>query len=216
MHPELESQIAHIEQLDKLQIGMLKEIFLADQGNMFALDLLAAAATKRSMSLCAGFSTLVRAQNYASAASLLRLQLDSCLRFFAASIVENPHDFVIKVLEGKSIRKMKANDGSLMTDRYLVDRLGKEYEWMPSVYAATSGFIHLSERHFYMTVDTKKIDNQANKISLFIGKNDQNIPDELWIEMATGFIACTDVLFEYLKGWQFTKQNPEMVARRAL
>lgn len=34
-----------------------------------------------------------------------------------------------------------------MTGRCLVDTLGKKYEWMPRVYEATSGFIHLSERH---------------------------------------------------------------------
>ena len=42
---------------------------------------------------------------------------------------------------------------------------------------------------------------------------DEHFSDELWIEMADAFIASTDVLFEYLNGWVFTKQNPELVAR---
>lgn len=204
MYPELERHIAHIEQLDELHLELLKEMLLSDQGKMFGLDILASAVIKRSMSLCSGFSSLVRESNYTSAAALVRLQLDSCLRFYAAFIVENPHELATKILRGTPVRKMKDRNGVFMTDKYLVNKLAEEYEWMPRVYDATSGFLHLSERHIFIVFQSKN----NHKVSLEIGSDDKKIPAELWIEMAMTFLACTDVLFEYLKGWVFTKQKP--------
>lgn len=202
MNPELERHIAHIEGLTDLHLSMLKDTLLADSGKMYMLDILAAATVKRSMSLCSGFSSLVRAQNYTCAASLLRLQLDSCLRFFSAFIVDKPHQLAHEVLQGKPINKMKDKSGMLMTDRYLVETLGKKYVWIPRVYKATSGFIHLSDKHIY-TVLTPSDEN--GHVSLNVGAKDDEIPVELWIELTAGFLASTDALFEYLGGWKHTK-----------
>ncbi|MBK9130520.1 MAG: hypothetical protein IPM20_02585 [Gammaproteobacteria bacterium] len=210
MNEELERSISHIEGLTDLHLSLLMEMLKADGGKMFPLDMLASAAVKRSMSLCSGFASLMRDKNYTCAASLLRLQLDSCLRFFAAFIVENPHDFAYAVFKGTPIRKMKDRNGHLMTDRYLVDSLGKKYEWMPRVYDATSGFIHLSERHIFTAFQAKE---GERNVGLTVGAKDDDIPIELWIELAHGFLAATDALVEYLKGWTFTKQNPDAVKK---
>ncbi len=212
MGSTLESHITKIEGLRELHLTICSEMLKADNGKMFALDILASAVIKRSMSLCFGFSRLMRDKNYTCAAALLRLQLDSCLRFFAAFIVEHPHEFATKVLEGEPIKNLKDTKGCRMTDRYLVDLLGKKYEWMPRVYDATSGFIHLSERHIFTVWQPSA---EENTLSIRIGESDDDISEELWIEMAEGFLACTDALFEYLKGWVFTKINPELVKKLA-
>ena len=211
MHPELDRRISHIEGLKDLHLSVLAEMLKADDGAMYPLDILACATVKRSMAQCSGFALLIRGQNYICAASLLRLQLDSFMRFFAAFIVEKPHDLAQEVLRGTPIRKLKDQNGKFMTDRHLVDTLGKKYEWMPRVYDATSGFIHLSDKHIFSVFQ----DWEGNgKLSLTVGATDEGIPDALWIELADGFLASTDALFEYLKGWTFTKKNPELVKAR--
>lgn len=50
------------------------------------------------------------------------------------------------------------------------------------------------------------------KIGIVIGPTDDHFEDELWIELADAFLASTEALFEYLKGWTFAKQNPRLVA----
>lgn len=207
MHPELERRVCYLEGLTKLHQSVLSDMLMADGGKLFGLDILASAAAKRSMSLCAAFATLVRTKNYVSAASLVRLQLDSCLRFFAAFIVSDPHGLAEEVLKGKPIRKLKDMDGNLMTDRYLVDTLGRKYSWIPRVYEATSGFIHLSDRHIFSVFQDW---DETGKVSLRVSAADDGIPDELWIELTDGFLASTDALFEYLKGWVHTKRNPHL------
>ncbi|MFO1428901.1 MAG: hypothetical protein U1F76_01980 [Candidatus Competibacteraceae bacterium] len=211
MNSVLDERIKHIESLGDLHLKHLMEMMKADGGKIFGLDLLAQAAFKRSMSLCAGFACLVRSKNYLSAATLVRLQLDTCLRFFAAFIVEHPHDFAQSILEGVPVRKLEDRSGKLMTDRYLVETLGKKYDWMPRVYDATSGFVHLSERHIFAVWEP----GAEGKMGIVIGPTDDHVEDALWVELADAFLACTDALFEYLKGWTFTKQNPELVAEVA-
>ncbi len=180
----------------------------ADDGKLFALDILASAVVKRSLSLCAGFSSLVRSANYTSAAALLRLQLDSCLRFYAAFIVEKPHDFASKIMQGMPVRKQKDRTGHLMTDHYLVEKLSEKHEWMPRIYEATSGFIHLSERHIY---STWKPTSNKESVLMVAGSTDDYFDDAQWQDMTFAFLKTTDTLFEYLKGWIFTKEHPEIV-----
>lgn len=210
MSPELEQRIAHIESLKDAHLALAMEMLKADGGTMYSLDMLAAAAIKRSMAQCVGFASLMRDKNYVCAASLLRLQLDSCMRFFAAFIVKEPHEFASQVLHGTPIRKLKDQNGKFMTDKHLVDLLGKKYTWMPRVYESTSGFIHLSQKHIFTVFQDWK---GNGKFSVRIGADDRDIPGELWIELADGFLAATDALFEYLKGWTLTKKHPELASQ---
>jgi hypothetical protein len=63
------------------------------QTALYPLDFLALAVLNRSLCLLSGFATLLDSKNLISAAPLTRLQLDNCLRFFASTLVENPHEF---------------------------------------------------------------------------------------------------------------------------
>jgi hypothetical protein len=180
----------------------------ADGCKLFSLDFLAVAAINRSLSNSAAFTQLVRAQNYLAAASLVRLQLDTFLRFFASYLVNDPHDFATSVLGGAEVRKLKDRSGKPMTDRHLVDSVAAEFPWVPNVYKQTSGFIHLSEKHIFSTIQSVHDDGT---LSMHLGSDPSCFPEAHWIEMAEGFIAATDALFRYLEGWEFTKANPQIV-----
>lgn len=206
----IESRIARIESLESLHICASREMLSADSGKIYPVDLLASAAIKRSLSLCSGFSTMVRSDNYLCAASLLRLQLDSCLRLFSAFLVDRPHEMASMVLKGVAIRKQKDSAGKLMTDQYLVERLSEKYPWVSSVYQNASGFIHLSEKHILSMIESC---DENGSFSMRIGTLDQSIPPFLWQELVEAFLAITDILFEYVSGWVLTKNNPQLVAQ---
>jgi hypothetical protein len=210
VNPELKKRLDHLDGLTDLHLDVCAQMLKADSGKMFPLDILASATIKRSLALIKGFTTLVKIHNYSCAASLLRLQIDSCLRLFAAFIVDKPHDLASNVLKGKAIRNMKDRNGNRMTDRHLVNTLASKYEWLPRVYESTSGFIHLSEKHLFSVFDEVK---GERTVGLRVGADDKNFPPELWIELADGFLAATEALFEYLKGWVFTKENAKLVAK---
>src|ERR1700730_8800825 len=101
---------------------------------IYPLDFLAFAVLNRSVCLASGFVTLIRANNLIAAAPLVRLQLDNNLRFFASSLVDQPHDFAMKVLGGTRIDKMKDRSGKRLRDSYLVELLSSHHPWITLVY----------------------------------------------------------------------------------
>lgn len=211
MQPELEKRLKYLDGLTDAHLNLFGALIQADGGKFFPLDILAAATIKRSLALIQGITSLVRASNYTCAASLLRLQLDSCLRLFAAFIVEKPHDLAHNILKGEPIRRMKDRDGNRMTDKYLVEILATKYDWLQKMYNETSGFIHLSEKHLHLIFDG--VSEEEHTVGMRISADDENVPLESWIELVDGFEAVTNILFEYLTGWVVTKNNPEVVAK---
>ena len=125
-------------------------------GQIEPIDIYAFMVLKRSISLVFGFVEIIRKKNFLCAAPLIRLQIDNLLRFRAAFLVENQSQFVVDVLQEKQVRKLKDRLGKNMTDNYLQDALGSEYSWLKETYQNTSGYIHLSEKHFYNTLRASK------------------------------------------------------------
>jgi hypothetical protein len=208
MASDLDDLLLKIDKTRDRHLDLSKAMLEADGRKFFALDFLAAAVINRSLSNCDAFTQLVRAKNYLAAASLVRLQLDSFLRFYASYLVKDPHEFAASVLGGTAVRKLKDRSGAYMTDRHLVDSVAAEYPWAPSVYKSTSGFIHLSDKHIFSTIQAVRDDGA---LAMRIGLDPSRFPSSLWVEMSEGFIAATEAQFRYLEGWVFSKANPQLI-----
>ncbi len=147
---------------------------------------------------------MIEARNFICAASILRLQLDTALRFAAAWLAPDPHLLAHEVLKGTSIRAQKDRGGHQMTDAYLVSILAKEYPWITNVYKQTSGYIHLSEKHIFNSVIEVGHDG---RFAMKMSPDDVVITDNLYVEAVQAFQAATDVFLRYLEGWVYTKAH---------
>lgn len=211
MTSRLEDLLENIESKKDQYIDLGKRILEADDSKLFKLDFLAVAAINRSLSNCTAFSQLVRANNYLVPASLVRLQLDTFLRFYASWLVNDPHEFAGSVLRGTEIRRLKDQNDKKMTDRHLVDTAASKFPWMPKVYRQASGFIHLSDKHIYSSIESV---HEDRTLSMYISSDLSWIPEARWVEIAEAFLAATDALFQYLEAWLLTKGNPELLQSR--
>ena len=187
-----------------------RQMLSAYKGTMYPLDLFAIGAVKRSLSTLSGFKLLIESWNMISARALLRIQLDTALRFYAAYLANDPHDFAMKVIKGEQINKMKDRDKQLMSDAYLVSKMSAELPWLSVVYKNLSGYIHLSGSHMYDSAE--KIDD-SGAISWALTDEDIKFPESSWCEIIACFNEAIKVFMNYLKGWTFTKENPELVAK---
>jgi hypothetical protein len=173
---------------------------------LYPMDLLTTAVLNRSLSLMEGFIVLVRANNSLAGLHLVRLQLDSLLRYSAAWLVNEPHVFAAEVLSGARIDKLKDRTGADMRDAYLVKELAKEHPWVSSVYSETSGYVHLSEKHFHSS--TRRVKGaERGTIQSVIAKDDRFIPDYLKIEAAEAMLEITTQICGYAYGWADTKHG---------
>jgi len=174
----------------------------AAAGVLYPLDLLAIAALNRSLALSSGFSAMIRARNFVCAAALLRLQLDTALRFAAAWMVSEPHDFAMSVMGGTSVRNLLDSDGKKMTDARLVSRLRDEDPWIEDLYEQTSGYVHFSDKHLFNTVTSLGDDGAFTMKASAV---DEAVQPQHYLEAVVAFEECVGLFVRYLEGWTLTK-----------
>ena len=213
MPNSLESKLAHLKE----SIPAFQKIWLAtqkaDNGNVFPMDLYTTAVTHRAMCIISGFCIMIENQNFICAAPLVRLHLDNLLRLYAALLVGDLHEFCLKVLEGEHVRNLKDRNNQKMTDKYLVKKISDEYSWVTRLYEETSGYVHLSHKHHFNTVNHIDEKEGSVEVEFGIGVSDINIPAGIREEAADAMIEITQTLLKYLHGWAYTKANPEEVQR---
>jgi hypothetical protein len=198
------------ERKDKMLV-LGQKMLSAYGGALYPVDLLAVGAIKRVISLSGGIQLLINSFNMVCARVLLRIHIDTMLRFYAVFLVDNPHDFSHKVMGGNHIRRMQDKFGNKMTDSYLVSKLSAEYPWLTKVYKNLSGYVHLSEQHIFSSM--QDLNEDARSVQLVIGEKDTKYPESSWLEILNCFNESTDIFIKYLEGWIFTKSNPRVVAK---
>lgn len=157
-----------------------------------------------------GFCTLIRENNFTSAAPLVRLHLDNLLQIYAAFIVKNPHDFAMEKLKGKRTCELKDKDGKPMTDSYLATSLSEKEEgtlWVKRVYKETSKFVHFSDKHIFSIV--RNVNKDSTVVELFVPSDAdaEIIPDYARLEVVKAMVEITYQLFRYLYGWVKAKDS---------
>jgi hypothetical protein len=185
-----------------LELGM--NMLNADNGTLFPVDLIAIGAMKRTASNTEGFITLIETKNMISARALLRIQIDTFMRFSALWLVDSPHDLAKKIIDGKHIRNIKDKAGNKMTDGYLSNTFTEEYPWVRNVYRNLSGYVHFSSAHLFNAVEN--INHEMKTLNISIGKEDIQYPEWSWLELVDCFIDSVNIFFKYLNGWIVTKE----------
>ena len=183
---------------------VVMEMARADEGKLFPLDLLAWAAANRAAALNKGFRALIESRNYTSAGALVRLQLDTALRFMAAWHVDDPHDFARRVIAGEHVRRIADRTGKRLTDSYLCTLAAEKAPWIPKVYEETSGFVHFSDKHLFAALESGSVDDRL-ALKLSSSDADAVVTDELRQEAIDGFCAAFDFLLDHLRGWTASK-----------
>ena len=181
-----------------------KRLFSKPGAPIFGLDLLAYGAIKRNLATTTAIAQMVASWNMVCARPLLRIHLDTALRFSAAWFVEQPHDFALKVIQGHRIDKLKDQAGCKLTDAHLIKIHAAEYPWLPNVYETLSGYIHFSGSHVFDSVANLCDDDMS--ISFEVSATDYKFPEFSWIEILECTHEATVMLTKYLDGYFLTKE----------
>lgn len=193
------------EEYDSLEIKFMelsKRMLSMDQ---YPVDYYIIGVINRSLSLLYGFKTLLMSENFIAGAHLVRPHLDNFVRLYAVWLVDNPHDFCMKILSGERIDKIKDAKSNLMRDSYLIKKANESYPWMLDVYQTTSGFIHFSGKHVFTS--GRVTDAFEGIIEHKISKYDKYVQEASRIEGITCMIEITKAIFELIEGWIHTKEQ---------
>lgn len=198
-----------LDKIDLLEVQFqdyAKQMMLPDS-DLFLLDIYVIGIINRALSLTSGFSTLVRKHNFIAASHLVRPYLDTYLQFFAVWQVPDINKFVLDVMNGVRIDKLKDRNGVLLSDTHLVTLASTDYEWMLNVYKETCKFIHFSKKHIFTSSKLKDPDSKI--IEGRVSKYDKYVSDESRHEAVQCMLEISMAIFKLLEGWIWTKNNPE-------
>ena len=160
--------------------------------------------TSRALFLVAGFRQMILDRNLVCAGALLRVQLDTALRFQSVFLVADPEGFAAEVISGTPIKNLKARTGEPLTDRFLVDSAATEFPWVAQIYSETSGFIHFSEKHLWSSQSAT--DNSRGKVVTVVDSYDE-APDSILTAAAEAFKKTAGLLDTYVTRWSETHKN---------
>lgn len=202
MNDELERHLKSLELLET-KVKQTAKVLIQSGKGMYDLDLLANAALNRTLSTINGFLLLTRANNFNCATHLIRIHLDTLLRFAAAWLVDNPHEFARNVLKGIPIKHMRDRTGEKMSDFHLKNTLSQLYPWVEKVYNETSGYIHLSDKHIFNSSSLKG----ESTIAFSISSEDRFVSDALRIEATELMIEITNCICHFANEYSTAKNN---------
>lgn len=198
----LEKLLTDLENFPKQFLDSSQRIMLAGNSKLFTLDFLALSVNNRAMSLTNGYITLAKDKNFLTAVSLIRLQLDNALRFFASTLVENSNDFAIHFLDGKPIKDYEDINGKKLGDNYLAKKLEVYFKGTQELYNHTCGYIHLSDKHFSPTLSKRK--NKKQNIGIQIGSSD-NFSIEDKIDFSKTMLEVSKLVLIIVEQWKYEK-----------
>lgn len=208
-HPPQSEQVeALLQALERDKDALLKlcmDVVGPSGSPMYPLDWMVFAAIKRTVSTSSATAAMVRSWNMVCARSLLRMHIDTALRFSAAWLVSDPHQFATDVMKGEPINKMTDRSGKRpLSDAFLVETHKAEYPWLPDVYKNLCGYVHFSGAH--ITDSISNFEDASRTIEFEISATDLKFSDSSWVEVLNCFRETTSILSWYLQGYAETKK----------
>jgi len=161
-----------ILQLNNLMKSDIKELFeIETTKNVFyKLTSINFSLVNRSIELNKGYITLFKSENFISAITILRMQIENCLRLYAFTIMDNMPECLDNFIEGVEFKDLTGNNGKKLYDSYLAKEIDKNipnYEFY-NMYKKYCEVIHFSG--FYQGLNNKLESlKSGHSITLFLG-----------------------------------------------
>lgn len=192
---ELENEIKNVCKQMLLQETEQKKLF---KSTHYILSL-----ANRAISLNRGFLTLSEVNNYSTAISLIRLQVDSCLRLFALTLVNNWTIFYDEVMKGTEIRTLKDRNGKPMTDKHLLTKYDEFDKGFKQLYKNTCGFVHFSNSHINLNTEFNKENDKGFPTKISIGDID-NLETYEKVDYAFNMFMVGKSILKQIKAYQIS------------
>ena len=195
-----------LDVLRRHHIELVKRFLSLDPG-LFTLDLFITAVARRSYHLVDGFLALFDEWNVIGAAPILRMQLDNLTRLSYVCRAPRADHVAEVVINGVEFRQMRDGDGKRLLDGRLVELAGEHHPWLPPVYEATSGWVHLSPVHLYTSWKVTDEPDGPVLSGRFPG-DPHEVPVSALSELVGAMVQATEEVFGYMELWESRKGLP--------
>jgi hypothetical protein len=143
-----------------------------DMSNMhFQYNIFLSCVLDRALSVNRGYITLTDSNNYFCAVTMLRMQIENCIRLYGITLVDDACKYITSWMSGDRICKFQdtATNKSL-SDSYIASILDKQYKNIAAMYKEACSFVHFSERQLY---DTANVKSGTRTINIKVSEDDK-------------------------------------------
>ncbi|MDP2780750.1 hypothetical protein [Devosia sp.] len=193
---DLEAQLGKIEHT-AAGLKKIPDTYIGPQGTKIPdIGWFVLAAVKKTTSLSHAFCLLVRAKNTLAAAALIRLQLDTAMRIFGLSLIEDVEAAGTHLMNDGSYRELKSRHNERLDDKILHQKLNEYYPGLSAVYKATSSYVHLSGAH----IKTGLLEQEGTSVLFFhLNGTDDAKADQQFAEIVDAFDQATTLTTELIE-----------------
>jgi len=182
--------------------NLAKNIMKQDT-QVMKVDLVALSVLNRAISINNAFRTLIKENNTFSALHLIRIQIDNLIRYYSI-LIANDEKYLDYVLDGQPINKFKDSNDKIFTDKYLAEKMDKEFKGMLVLYLKYCNHIHFGKEHLERIKSISE--NKKAQYRVEIGNFD-NYSFEERKTFVLDMITISINLFTIIQDWVLTKKN---------
>jgi len=205
LYPKVAECESRLNDLISENINVGKEMLSASERKMYLPDIFFMGILNRTINLIDAILCLTERWNFVAAGPLIRIHLDTLLCLSYLRTTKNHDSFIMRVLEGKQLRKIKDEGGITLTDIKLRDYARPLFPQIDNVYMETSRLIHFSDKHVFSCIET--VDDTG--FTTFIGKGSSGWTEQSILSLLECTIAITEVILAIVRGWIFQKAKSD-------
>lgn len=198
----------HLQNIERVSAGLQKipNDYIGPLGSQIPdIGWYVLAALKKTTSLTHAFCALTRAKNTLAAAALIRLQLDTAMRIFGLSLVDDIEVVGTRLMNDESYRKLRSRDNELLSDKVLHRKLNEHYPGLSDEYEAGSSYVHLTAAHI-----KRGLFERPSTSTLFFHLNgtDESRPDEWFADIVSSFDQATRLTADLIEDFMRYRYTP--------
>ena len=178
-------------------------------GILYKEDLYYSTAADRCTHLIDGFVAMLKTRNLTCAGVLLRIQIDTCMRTYAAFIAQDRDALISGMIDGKPLNKYLSEDGKEMTDSYLNKRIEQLVPSFKGIYNRASGYVHMSGPAFFQTIAKYDQDGTRAHINFQCGCELPERRNWVLLQAANIFIKYVQLFHKMLEAFADSKARIE-------
>jgi hypothetical protein len=202
LYPRVAECEGRLNNLVMETINVSKEMLSVSE-HIYTSDIFFIGVMNRSINLVDAILVLTDRWNFVAAGPLIRLHLDTLLCLSYLRTIRDHDAFLIQVLQGKQVNRIKDENGEWLTNARLRSYAKPIFPQVDNVYKETSKLIHFSDKHVFTCIEA--LDDTGRAAGFSIGKGSSRWSEKDILTLLECAIAITDVILAVGRGWVLEK-----------
>lgn len=212
MLPDLSSRLVRIRNFDQRVQRLPDETYAPQGGSLADIEWYSLSAVVKTSSDINAFCAMIESRNSIAAGSVLRSQIDTAMRIFGLSLVEDVEAAGALLMNGGKYSELRhrLNPKQQLRDGYLSEQISARFPWVRGAYADACENVHLTHRTI-----KHKLKFLGGRIFFNLsGLDHESVEETAYYHLADTFFIALEMTIDLLH--EFLSTRPGLEERMKL